>query len=146
MLDKPVSWIEQMSKKWREDSEKLKVKYKNVIITEQEAIKIAKEYRQHKEYAYVDDWENKISVEFLKSENYEYSYEIDWEHPRIRLERKSLKKNGSLSSGFGKKILVWHIWFLPMQGIDLNKGLDKVGVDIDARTGKVFTKYSLDKL
>ena len=137
--DKTVQRLEDIS-------EKLKSKYKNVIISEQEAIKIAKEYLQNKEYDYTYDSKSKTSTEFLKNGNYEYNYEIDWDHPRIRLEQKALKKDGSLTGGFGAKVLVWHVWFLPLDGIDLEGKRDVVGVDIDAKTGKVFTKYSWSKI
>ena len=110
------------------------------------AIKIAKEYLQNKEYDYTYDSKSKTSTEFLKNGNYEYNYEIDWDHPRIRLEQKALKKDGSLTGGFGVKVLVWYVWFLPLDGIDLEGKRDVVGVDIDAKTGKVFTKYSWSKI
>jgi hypothetical protein len=106
------------------ESDRLKMKYKKQIIAEQEALKIATVYLKTKEY----------------------NYKIDWENPSIRLEQRTLKKDGSLSSGFGKKILIWHVWFLPLQGTDLGKGITKVDADIDAKTGEVFTKYNLEKL
>ena len=146
MIDKTVALAEKMGQELQAESDKLKAKYKGVIITEQEAIKIAKEYLQHKEYKNVYDKENRTSAKYLINENYEYSYKIDWEHPQIRLERWALKKDGSLSSGFGKKVLVWAVWFLPLDGTNLDKGITRVSIDIDAKTGKVFTKYSLDKL
>ena len=144
--DKKMTFTDKIAQQLQDTSDKLKAKYKNLIITEQEAIRIAKEYRQHKEYEVIDDWEHKISTEYFKSENYEYSYAIDWEHPHTRLGRMALKKDGSLSSGLGKKVLVWHVWFLPLDGIDLEGKRNSVGVDIDAKTGEVFTKYSLSKI
>ncbi len=146
MKDKNMAFTGKISQELQTESDKLKAKYKNEIISEQDAIKIAKEYRQHKKYEFIYDQERRISTEHLKSENYEYPYEIDWEHPNIRLEQKALKKDGSLSSGFGEKILVWSVWFLPSEGIDSGKGILRISVDIDAKKGKVFTKYSLEKL
>lgn len=105
-------------------SDRLKVKYKDEIISEEEAVNIAMEHLRTREY----------------------DYEIDWENFKIRLEQRSLNKDGSLSSGFGKKILIWHVWFLPLHGTDLADGVTNIGVDIDAKTGKIFTKYSIEKL
>lgn len=98
---------------------------KDTLISEEEAIKIAKEY--------------------LK--NNKYTYEIDWEHPDAKLERFALKPDGSLSPhGFGKKVMVWRVWFMSLQKIDLEKGIRHILADVDAKTGKVYTKYSLNKL
>ncbi len=97
---------------------------KDVLITEEQAIKIAQEYLEGKEY----------------------NYEIDWNHPKARIERRVLKSDGSLSSGFGKRILVWHVWFLPLGKMDTEGKVIPVGVDINPKTGEIFTKYSLDKL
>ena len=104
-------------------SDNLKAKYKNETITEEEAIKIALNYLKTKEY----------------------SYAIDWEHSNIRLEQRALKKDGSLSSGFGKKILIWHVWYLPLKRTDASNEVP-VGADVDAKTGNVFTKYSWEKI
>ena len=97
----------------------------DTLISEEQAIKIAREYLQNKKY----------------------NYEIDWDHPDAKLERFSLKTDGSLSPhGFGKKVMVWRIRFRSLQKIDLDKGIRHVLADIDARTGKVFANYSLNKL
>ncbi|MDP2654708.1 MAG: hypothetical protein Q8Q08_11855 [Candidatus Omnitrophota bacterium] len=146
MKDKNNKFVEKETQRLQEQSDKLRVKYKDEIIGEEEAIKIALEYRQNKEYVFVYDEKQKVSIEQLKMENYEYGYAIDWGHPRARVEFRSLKKNGALSNGFGKKVLIWHVWFVPLHGVDFDKGVRVVGVDIDAKTGEVFTKYSMDKL
>lgn len=97
----------------------------DVLISEDQAIKIATEYLQSKEY----------------------NYEIDWQNPDAKLERFSLKADGSLSPhGFGKKIMVWRVRFKTVENIDLEKGIRPILADIDAKTGEIFTKYSMDKL
>ena len=98
---------------------------KDVLISEEQAIKIAKEYLQSKKY----------------------NYEMDWDHPDAKLERFALKLDGSISPhGLGKKIMVWRVRFKSMQKIDAAKGIRTVLADIDAKTGEVFIKYNMEKL
>jgi hypothetical protein len=100
-------------------------KMKDVLINEDQAVKIAKEYLRSKQY----------------------NYEIDWEHPEAKLERFALKSDGSLSPhGLGKKIMVWRVRFESVQKTDVAKGIRPVLADVDAKTGEVFTKYSMEKL
>ena len=146
LMKNQTSFYDNVAQEMQQRSDRLKSKYREVIISEEEAIRIAKEYRQHKEYAYTYNEKEKTSTEYLKNDNYEYPYDIDWDHPRIRLEEKALKKNGGLSGGAGKKVVVWSVWFLPVNGIDLEGKRTSVSVDIDAKTGKVFTKYSWEKI
>ena len=122
--DKKMTFSDRIGQQLRVASDKLIEKHKDDIISEEEAIKIAMNYLRMKTI----------------------DYEVDWEDPHARLERKSLKKDGSLSNGFGKKVLVWWVWFLPRQGTDFHKGITRLAVDINAKTGEVFTKYSVDKL
>jgi hypothetical protein len=104
-LSKNSKFVDEMAQKMEAKSERLKRKYGNEIISEEEAINIAKGYRQNKEYTYSYDEKNFTSIEYLKSDNYEYTYKIDWDNPRVRLEFRSLKKDGSLSSGLSQSIL-----------------------------------------
>lgn len=97
---------------------------KKKMISKEEAIDIGKQYLQSKQY----------------------EYEIDWNHPHARLDKMALKPDGSLSSGFGKRVYVWSVWFLPVEGIDLENTRHTASVDINAETGEIFTKYSLQKL
>lgn len=93
--------------------------------------------------------EEELAVEFAKKflQEKQYDYEIDWEKPSSRLEKCILRKDGSLSRGLsGKKIWVWHIWFLPSNGVDAINNIIPAVADVDAKTGNVFTKYSPDKL
>lgn len=97
----------------------------DVLIDEEQAIRIAKEHLQSKKY----------------------NYEIDWEHPEAKLERFALKPDGSLSPhGFGRKIMVWRVQFKSIQKTDATKGIKPILADINAKTGEIFIKYSMEKL
>ncbi len=100
-------------------------KMKEVLINEEQAKRIATEYLQSKQY----------------------NYEIDWKHPEAKLERFALKSDGSLSPhGLGKKIMVWRVRFKSIQKTDATKGIRPILADVDAKTGEVFIKYSMEKL
>ena len=137
---------DEMGRQLDESSERLKKKYEKVVISEEKAVRIAREYREHKEYGYINDQKRHTGTAHLKNGHYRYPYEIDWEHPRVRLGWLRLKSDGSVSNGFGKKVLVWTVWFLPVDGIDGEGKRNRVMVDIDAKTGEVFMKYSLLKI
>ncbi|MBL8012210.1 MAG: hypothetical protein JNN05_00035 [Candidatus Omnitrophica bacterium] len=93
------------------------------LITEAEAIKIGKEYLQTKQYPYA----------------------IDWDRPHARMDKMNIKPDGSLTAGPGRRVFVWGVWFLPVEGIDLMNNRRRAGVDINAQTGEIFTKYNLNK-
>jgi hypothetical protein len=97
---------------------------KKNMISKEEAISIGKKYLQSKQY----------------------EYEIDWDHPHAKLDRMAVKPDGSLTSGLGKRVYVWSVWFLPVEGLDVENTRDIAAVDINAETGEVFIKYSLQKL
>lgn len=93
------------------------------LITEAEAIKIGKDYLQAQQYPYA----------------------IDWDHPHARMDKMNIKPDGSLTAGPGKRVFVWGVWFLPVDGIDLMNNRKRAAVDINAQTGEIFTKYNLNK-
>lgn len=86
----------------------------------------------------------RIGTTYLQSKK--YAYEIDWSHPQARLDKMAVKSDGSLTSGLGKRVFVWRVWFLPVGGLDLENTKKVAAVDINAQTGEIFTKYSFQKL
>lgn len=97
---------------------------KNSYISKESAIELGKEYLQTKDYR----------------------YEINWDEPNAKLVKKALKKDGSISGGFGEKIQVWHVWFMPVDSGDSDSNVFPIGIDIDAKTGKIYSQISMDKL